>query len=91
MSDELKQVQVMFEQIRSDVRAVAEGHSVLLNAINAVNNNLEQFKKETENNFRFASDRLEEFKKETSNNFRAVRGDLSQHLRQAVPPAHISV
>jgi len=57
MSDEFKKVQIMFEQIRSDVKAIAEGHSVLLNAINRVDNKLEEFRNETEQNFRkFRSD-----------------------------------
>lgn len=33
MSDEMKKVQIMFEQINSNVKAIAEGHSVIRNEI----------------------------------------------------------
>jgi len=94
MSDELKQVQVMFEQIRSDVRAVAEGHSVLLNAISRVDDNLDKFKMEIKSDLKSVhdklDDKLEEFRNETKQSFKKLTNDLALHSKQSVPPAHIS-
>ncbi|MFA6431690.1 MAG: hypothetical protein WCV91_04855 [Candidatus Margulisiibacteriota bacterium] len=51
MSDEYKKIQIMFEEIKGDIKAIAEGHSVLLNGIDRVDNKLEEFRAEVNQNF----------------------------------------
>src|SRR3989339_199975 len=71
---------VKLEQVASDVKAVAEGHSVLLNAINRVDNKLEGFMVETRQNFEVVGKELKE-----------IKSDLKEHSRQTLATAHVSV
>src|SRR3989339_1096402 len=71
---------VKLEQVASDVKAVAEGHSVLLNAINRVDNKLEGFMAETKQNFEVVGQELKE-----------IKSDLKEHSRQTLATAHVSV
>ena len=66
MSDEMKKVQIMFEEIKSNVKAIAEGHAVLLNAINGVDNKLEDFRVEVNQNFKALSEDIKQHKHQSA-------------------------
>jgi len=65
MGDELKKIQILFEEIKGDVKAIAEGHSVLLNGINRVDDRLEEFRAEVNQNFQALSRDLKEHIQQT--------------------------
>jgi len=80
MADELGKIQILLEDIKGNVKAVAEGHSVLLNAINRVDSKLEEHRSDVA----IKLDGISQVVKE-------IRSDLKDHIYQTVPPAHIAV
>lgn len=77
MADEWKRTEVLLEEIRSDVKAIAEGHSVLSRKID---DNTEDLREDLGGKI----DNLTLTVKEISR-------DLKEHIRQTVPPAHVPV
>jgi hypothetical protein len=80
MADEMKKVQIMFEQIKSDVKAIAEGHSFLHDKIVSVEDKMDK---------RF--DEVLTIIKKQSETLSEIKYDLRGHIRQSAPPAHIAV
>ncbi|MFC1511090.1 hypothetical protein ACFL5U_01730 [Candidatus Margulisiibacteriota bacterium] len=66
MADEMGKVLILFEELKSDIKAVAEGHDVLVRGQQRLENKIDRYRDE-------------------------VRQDLTVHIRQTVPPAHVTV
>ena len=70
MSDEMKKVQIMFEEIKSNVKAIAEGHSFLHNKIDNIEGKMD-------NKF----DEVLMIIKKQSETLNEIKYGLKQHIR----------
>jgi len=77
MADEWKRAEILLEEIRSDVKAIAEGHLLL-------NKKIDDKTEDLRENLGGKLDNLSLAVKEISR-------DLRAHMRQTAPPAHVSV
>ena len=101
MTEAWKRTEVLLEEIKSDVKAIAEGHSVLDRKIEAFREEVNgQFKniytilKGQGNILKGHGEMLKEhgeLLKEHGTILNEIKQDLREHIRQSVPPAHVSV
>lgn len=73
MAEEWKRAKILLEEIKSNVKAIAEGHLILDRKIDT----------------RF--DEIREKIEVLTLAIKDIGHDLREHIRQTVPPAHVSV
>lgn len=87
MAEEWKRAEILLEEIKKDVKAIAEGHSGL-------NRKIDNFRSDVNGQFQDIQMVLKEHSNtlnEHSNTLNEIKHDLKEHIRQSVPPAHVSV
>jgi hypothetical protein len=77
MAEEWKRAELLLEKISSDVKAIAEGHSLLNRKI--------------DEKFDSLSGEMNERFDDLSSGVKDISRDLKGHIRQTVPPAHVPV
>lgn len=77
MADEWKRAEVLLEEIRNNVKAIAEGHSLLSKKID---DKMEDLREDLGGKIDDLSLTVKE-----------INLDLKAHIRQTTPPAHVPV
>lgn len=80
MAEEWKRAEILLEEIRKDVKAIAEGHL-------GIDRKIENFRNKVNEQFRD----IQMVLKEHGDTLSEIKHDLKEHTRQPVPPAHVSV
>lgn len=90
MADELGKIQILLEGIKSDIKAVAEGHAVLNKKIETEAGNIRKEFNEQFSDVKLVLKEHSEILKEHSETLKDIQHDLKTHIRQTAPPAHVS-
>lgn len=84
MGDEFKKVQILLEQLKSDVKGVAEG-------VTTLDQKMDRRFDELKEDLGGRIDIVESVVRAHSKDLKEIKQDLKEHIRPSVPPAHVSV
>jgi len=87
MGSKESKMEILLEKIRSNLKAVAEGHSDIHRKIDDFRQSVDQ--KFTE--VQLVQKEQGRILKDHSEDLQEIKSDLKEHIRQTVPPAHVAV
>ena|SRR3989338_3437412 len=105
MGDEWKRAEVLLEEIRKDVKTIAEGHGILERKIDEKFNELkDEFGRDIKDIKAIVKEHSVDIKdikaivkehtadiKDIKEDLSEIKHDLKEHIHQTAPPAHVAV